>query len=220
MKFIIICATGRSGSTTLQRLINTIDECNITGEKFGAIENLLECYNNIKKTNKIIPRDKNHKFTIKELEKKKIKPAWYNCYNFNEVKKNIKQTILSILVNKDSITDYKILGFKEIRWFGKINLLDDFIELFPKTKIICHLDDNVNRQCKSNWWSKNSVESKKLLIKYNQMLINYSLSKDNCYLSYLKNLFIVSEVKKIFLFLDEKFDEEKYKLIIKNSLEN
>ena len=220
MKFIIICATGRSGSTTLQRLINTIDKCNITGEKFGAIENLLECYSNIKKTNKDIPRDKNHKFTIKELEEKKIKPCWYNCYNFYEVRKNIKKTILSILVNKDSITDYKILGFKEIRWFGKINFLDDFVELFPNTKIICHLDDNINRQCNSKWWSKNSVESKKLLIEYNQMLINYSLSKDNCYLSYLKNLFVVSEVKKIFLFLDEKFDEEKYKLIIKNSLEN
>jgi hypothetical protein len=39
MKFILICATGRSGSTTLQRIINTIEESNINGENLGAINN-------------------------------------------------------------------------------------------------------------------------------------------------------------------------------------
>ena len=48
MKFIIICATGRSGSTTLQRIINTIGSSNIYGENDGAINNLLKCYQNIK----------------------------------------------------------------------------------------------------------------------------------------------------------------------------
>ena len=33
IKFILICATGRSGSTTLQRIINSIPDANITGEK-------------------------------------------------------------------------------------------------------------------------------------------------------------------------------------------
>ena len=32
MEIIIICATGRSGSTTLQRIINTIENSIITGE--------------------------------------------------------------------------------------------------------------------------------------------------------------------------------------------
>ena len=35
MKYISICATGRSGSTTLQRIINTIEESNINGENWG-----------------------------------------------------------------------------------------------------------------------------------------------------------------------------------------
>ena len=52
MEIIIICATGRSGSTTLQRIINTIEKSIITGEKWGAINDLLKCYHNIKKTNK------------------------------------------------------------------------------------------------------------------------------------------------------------------------
>ena len=54
MKIILICATGRSGSTTLQRIINTIKESNIYGENWGAINELLECYSNIKKTKRQI----------------------------------------------------------------------------------------------------------------------------------------------------------------------
>jgi hypothetical protein len=35
----------------------------------------------------------------------------------------------------------------------------------------------------------------------------------------MKNLFNVEEVKKIFLFLDEPFDENEYRNIINNSME-
>ena len=43
-KIVLICATGRSGSTTLQRIINTIPNSNICGENHGAINSLLEFY--------------------------------------------------------------------------------------------------------------------------------------------------------------------------------
>jgi len=36
----------------------------------------------------------------------------------------------------------------------------------------------------------------------------------------MKNLFIIDEIKKIFEFLGEEFNEEKYKYIINNNLEN
>ena len=47
-KIILICATSQSGSTTLQRIINTIPNSNICGENNGALNNLLEFYKNIK----------------------------------------------------------------------------------------------------------------------------------------------------------------------------
>ena len=40
LEFVLICATGRSGSTTLQQIINTIPNSNICGENGGAINNL------------------------------------------------------------------------------------------------------------------------------------------------------------------------------------
>jgi hypothetical protein len=227
-KFILICATGRSGSTTLQRIINMIPNTNITGENNGAIENLLMCYENIKYTNNITPKheenlNKDDNLTLKkynfltydELKQNNIKPCWYNSYDFEDVKESIKNTILKIL----SKPDCNILGYKEIRWFDNLHLLNEFIELFPNTKIICHLSDDIERQCKSDWWGNNIEESRNHLILYNQQLIEYVSNNNNCYLSYMKNLFTIEEVKKIYLFLDEPFDENEYRNIINNSME-
>ena len=208
MKFILICATGRSGSTTLQRIINTIEDSNINGENWGAINELLKCYLNIKKTNKC-------KITNYVEGITKIKPAWYNCYDFEKVKNNIKNTVLSIITNDNF---KKVVGFKEIRYNpNKIYLIDEFIELFPNTKVICHIDDNIERQSKSGWWKKNK-NAHILLKNYNDELINYSKSNKNCYLTYMKNLFNINDVKKIFEFLGEELNEEKYKYIINNNL--
>ena len=112
-KIIIIYATGRSGSTTLQRILNSVKNSNITGEKWGAINDLLNCYLNIKKTNEMTPKKTGSElfYTSDELEKGKIKPAWYNSYNFENVKRNIKNTIISILTGTKSA---RILGFKEL----------------------------------------------------------------------------------------------------------
>ena len=41
-----------------------------------------------------------------------------------------------------------------------------------------------------------------------------------CYLSYMKYLFNIDEIKKIFLFLGEKLDEDKYYNIINNNLKS
>ena len=205
MKFILICATGRSGSTTLQRIINTIEESNINGENWGAINNLLECYMNIKKTNKYL-------ISSYVEGKTKIKPSFYNCYDFENVKNNIKNTIFSIITNDNS---KKVIGFKEIRYYGKLYLIDHFIELFPNTKVICHIDDNIDRQCTSGWWQENSKEH---LTEYNNQLIKYSKSNKNCYLSYMKNLFNIEEMKKMFVFLEEELNEKDYNYIINNRL--
>ena len=212
MKFILICATGRSGSTTLQRIINTIKDSNINGENYGSIINLLECYSNIKKTNNSGCYSDINKTNNKYIPEN-IWPAWYNCYDFENVKNNIKNTILSIITKDNS---KKVVGFKEIRYFGKTHLIDEFIELFPNTKIICHVTDDIDRQHKSKWWVNFTKER---LIEENKQLINYSKTNEKCYLSYMKNLFKIEEMKKMFDFLDEDFNEEKYTYIINNNLD-
>ena len=40
-QLVIIIATERSGSTTLMRILNTIDKSNICGENYACIEDLI-----------------------------------------------------------------------------------------------------------------------------------------------------------------------------------
>lgn len=47
-KIVLICATGRSGSTTMQRLINTIPNSNICGENYNENKITVVLNNNIK----------------------------------------------------------------------------------------------------------------------------------------------------------------------------
>ena len=85
-KFILIAATGRSGSTTLQRILNTIPNTNITGENDNAILNILKSYNSLKTTmtfNAIYP-------SIDECVNNDVKPCWYNSFNLESIKKDIR----------------------------------------------------------------------------------------------------------------------------------
>ena len=230
MKIILICATGRSGSTTLQRIVNTIKDSDITGEKGYVIENILQSYRDLINTN-----HHRHKMTL-ELgcpnagitfrEKEHcFKPCWFNNFYIETVKDNYRKLITSII----SGLDKRVIGFKEIRWFQDDNLVDGsfkikdgsliniFLELFPETKIIFHIDDNLERQ-KNSAWFKNHPDSEKTLQIINDKIIKFS-EMNNCYLSYMKDLFNIEKQKKMFGFLEEDFNEELYDFIIKNKYE-
>lgn len=202
MKFILIVCTGRSGSTTLQRIISTLPNSNITGEKAGAISHILKSYKSLK-------------ITTSHHIKNKKNPAWYNTFDIEQVKQNIKRLILSILDYKEG---NKIVGFKDINYYNQNNIyiLDEFLKLFPNTKIICHIRDPLS-QSKSGWW-KNKPNSLNKLEKSNEYLKQYAKQNTNCYLSHFEHLFKIEEIKKLGEFLGETFNEKEYYDIINNNL--
>lgn len=215
-KFILIAATGRSGSTTLQRILNTIPESNINGENSGAILDLLRCYKNLKKTLEFMPYINDKFLTTNECEELQIKPAWANVFDLDKVKNDIRQLIINIL---DNGQNNKVIGFKEIRYVDSIELLDEFKELFPNTKIICHFRQNLDKQCKSDWWAI-TPDAREHLIRHNEQLINYyNNHKDYCYLFTLEDISSLKKIKQLFEFIDLPWDKNKYKLIIQNKLE-
>ena len=95
-KIVLICATGRSGSTSLQRILNTIPNSNICGENAGAINSLLEFYRRIKFSSiNYIPGHFNP-VSYEDIISKNVKPAWYNSYNFNQITHLIRMTIINM----------------------------------------------------------------------------------------------------------------------------
>jgi hypothetical protein len=211
-EFILICATGRSGSTTLQRIINTIPNVNIKGENNNAILHLLEFYKSIKFN--LINNNSYSTFLNQNT-----KPCWYNDFNKEEIVNQITSLILSFL-NKNNT--YKIVGFKEIRYNDKnIHLLNEFKELFPKTKFIFHIR-NPEKQCKSNWWGKDIEKSKKELYEINEAFYKFyqqSDFKNDIHLSCFKYLFDFNKLREIFKFLnkEEYFNRELIENILNNN---
>jgi len=219
-KVILICASGRSGSTTMQRLINTIPNSNICGENFGAINSLLDFYRRIKYTTfKNVPGHLTP-FTYDYLIRKNIKPSWYNSYNFKQITEMIRQMITSMFKNSN---ETNVWGFKEIRYDEKnIGYIKDFKELFPQTKVIIQLRENVIKQSESGWF-KNDKSSVQFINNYNKNLIKfYNSNKDFCYLTSFEKMFDMKNLYNIFCFIgcEEHYDAELLKSILDNNIKD
>jgi len=217
---ILICATGRSGSTTMMRLLNTIPNTNICGENFGAINSLLEFYRRIKTTtNDYVPGHK-RPANFDDIVSKNIKPAWYNSYNYSQIIQIIKIMIINMFKNNETTN---IWGFKEIRYDnGNINYIKDFKELFPQTKVIIQIRENIMAQSKSGWFKedKNSIKFLKI---YTKELIDFGLeNKDWCYITSFERMFDRNNLKNIFTFIgfQEKYDENKITEILNNNIKD
>jgi alpha-galactosidase/6-phospho-beta-glucosidase family protein len=87
-KIILICAVARSGSTTLQLILNSIPDSNICGENSGAINHLLEFYKQIKYTQQMVNSEfkefsNDDKKNISKIFQRRTKPAWFNSFDFD-----------------------------------------------------------------------------------------------------------------------------------------
>ena len=219
-KIVLICATGRSGSTTMQRIINTIPDSNICGENFAAINSLLEFYRRIKNTTINNVPGHNTPFTYDYLIKKNVKPSWYNSYNYNQIIHMIKMMIINMFKDSEKTN---LWGFKEIRYdSGNINYIMDFKELFPKTKVIVQIRENMVAQTNSGWF-KNDKNAMNFLKKTNKELINFALkNKEWCYLTTFERMFDRDNLQKIFSFIDckEFYDENKITEVLNNNIKD
>ena len=219
-KIVLICATGRSGSTTMQRILNTIPNSNICGENFAAINSLLEFYRRLKHALvNLIPGNINPT-NYENLIATNIKPSWYNSFNFKEIVYNIKLLITNMFKN---LPTTNVWGFKEIRYEGEnIKYIKEFKELFPQTKVIIQIRENIVAQSKSGWY-KNNKKAVLELHKQNNLLIDfYNKNKSYCYFTTFEKMFDKNNIKNIFNFIDcsEHYDEKKIDEILKNNIKD
>lgn len=219
-KIILICATGRSGSTTMQRIINTIPNSNICGENFGAINSLLEFYKRLKVSTFTHIPGRLNAASYEDVIKNNVKPAWYNSYRLEEMVQMIKETIIRMLKNRETTN---VWGFKEIRYdSGNINYIKEFKELFPQTKIIIQIRENISAQSKSSWFrkDKNAVN---YLTKTNKELVDfYNANKNYCYLTSFERMFDLNNIQNIFTFIGckEYYSEQLVKDVLNNNIKD
>ncbi len=219
-KIILICATGRSGSTTMQRILNTIPNSNICGENSGAINSLLEFYRRIKYSTTINIPGHFNPASYHEIIGQNIKPSWYNSYNYQQIVQMIRIMIINMFKNN---ANTNVWGFKEIRYdAGNIGYIKDFKELFPQTKVIIHIRENISAQSKSGWFNKDKNATTFLGKTNNELIDFYRKNKEWCYLSSFERMFDTNNIKQMFQFIGcrENYNEEEVIGILKNNLKD
>lgn len=219
-KIVLICATGRSGSTTMQRIINSVPNSNICGENFGAINSLLEFYKRIKTTTFDYVPGHLTPASYENIISKNVKPSWYNSYDYQKTVSMIKMLIASLFKNKEASNMW---GFKEIRYDnGDIKYLKEFKELFPQTKVIIQIRENIASQSQSSWLKKDKNAIQYLNALNNQFYNFYNQNKEWCYFITFEKMFDFHKIKELFNFIEceEFYDETKIREILSNNLKD
>lgn len=219
-KVILICATGRSGSTTMQRIINTIPNSNICGENYGALNSLLEFYHRIKYTTANYVPGHLNPASYEDIISKNVKPAWYNSYDFQKTVTMIKILITSLFKKSDTTN---LWGFKEIRYDnGDIKYVKLFKELFPQTKVIIQIRENIKAQSQSSWMKDDKNSLKYLNTLNNEFYKFYQENTDFCYFITFEKMFDTQQIKNLFKFIDceEFYNAHKIQKILSNNIKD
>ncbi|MGK7899283.1 MAG: sulfotransferase [Xenococcus sp. (in: cyanobacteria)] len=185
---IIILAPGRSGSTLLQRILNTSAEIIIWGEHAGFMIGLARSYYMLTKSEHI---NKNY-YSRKNLDSSIIVGSfkdynksinWINSFDKESTQKNYRDLIIKQL-NTGIDTEKITWGFKEILYTKNDYVMDMLLELFPSRKIIFSLRNpfNVIKSMILSWSQPNLLKTQlqsKDFTKLNQSIISYATRWNN-----------------------------------------
>jgi len=195
---VFIVTYGRSGSTLLQGLLNTIDGVLVRGENGNFIFNLFEAYEAL--SNAMRPRQKNRKDSTH---------PWFGIDEINEDTfiNNLRQTVLRTLLS-DHSGDGNItcIGFKEIRYPAigeKLKPYLDFLSiLFPKSAFI-FLTRDLDQVALSSWWGKEDPKWVHAYLRAFELRVTmYAQKKPNCYMISYKDIIEMNHnLREMYTFL-------------------
>jgi len=116
-----------------------------------------------------------------------------------------------------------VWGFKEIRYDNKnIRYISVFKELFPQTKVIIQIRENVKAQSQSHWFKKDKNAVKYLLKTNAELYQFYEQNKEYCFFTTFEKMFNKEFLKRIFTFIDcqEHYNEDNITAILNNNIKD
>jgi|GEM_PF-337933 len=210
---LLIVTYGRSGSTLLQGVINSIDGMLIRGENENFIEGLYDGYRRLTLAIERRP----------DLERT-VQPShhWYGAaaidldLYISNCEKMVKSVLLAEQYDNRNICCY---GFKEIRYFQvkDFNAYLEFLEkIFPN---ICFIFNTRNRSdvLQSAWWkNKRQASVNKLLNDIENNFHRYALShpKHSFEITYEDVISKSSKLKELFSFLGAPYSESTIECVL------
>ncbi|MDG1529711.1 MAG: sulfotransferase [Paracoccaceae bacterium] len=202
---VFVITYGRSGSTLMQGILNSIDGFHIKGENNGFVFKLFESYQ------LLADAKKEHGSTNRPPTK-----PWYGLQtiDLDLIVDDLRKTVAHMLISKTvHNADTACIGFKEIRHpemgdqFGAY--LDFLTLLFPKAGFVM-LSRDLADVAKSRWWGKkNKAWVMKTLSDYEVRAREYASGKDNCFsVTYADMVGQTDNFKAMFEFLGAPYNQD------------
>jgi hypothetical protein len=132
----------------------------------------------------------------------------------------IRTTIITLFKNS---TETNVWGFKEIRYDnGNVHYLKEFKELFPQTKVIIQIRENIQIQSQSSWYKDDKHAIGYIKKQSQELLAFYTKNRDYCFFITFEKMFDLNYIKNMFIFIDckEHYDATKIQDILNNNIKD
>lgn len=201
-KFVNIVTYGRSGSTLLMGILNSIDGYLIRGENNNLFYHFFHIYQQLSG------------MSLYGTAKKEIADptsSWFNDINLLQTSAVLLRLWTDILDPKQVA---RVTGFKEVRW------MDIKETRFPQILKLLHwMTDckfifnkrNLDDVVKSSWWAENPEESRKTIMAFETRMDAYvEAHPEHCFqITYEDVIGKTPRLKEMFDFLNESYDEDR-----------
>lgn len=206
---VFILTYGRSGSTLLQGLLNSIDGFLIRGENGNFSFHLYKAYSALASN-------------ASRRKTTKVTDAWFGIelidqgVVFDDMRNLVKNAILSDRVDDDSV---KCFGFKEIRYVTVGDKLDGYLDflsdLFPNAGFVV-LSRDLDQVSKSGWWAqKDPVWVKEHLGQFENRMHSYAEGRQNYFsLNYKDLVEMTDTLRDMYAFLGVDFVPEDIRKVL------
>lgn len=214
---ILIVTYGRSGSTLLQGVLNSIEGCLIRGENNNFCFPLFKAYQAILKAKEKAAN------VVADYPATVVNHPWYGTPLLDEqlflvrCQELVKDLLLADQMHSPTIKCY---GFKERYTYP--NILDEFEEyiqflsnIFPNTCFIFNTR-NLDNVLQSGWWrERNTEQSKQILLttesRFKQCLNKYKNSFHICYEDVVNQ---TQNLEYMFNFLEATYCKQKIDFVL------
>lgn len=215
---VLIVTYGRSGSTLLQGVLNSIDGCLVRGENNNLCHGLFRSYEALIQTKKEFGGD----------ESLDVTNPWYGAAFLDESKfiEDARQLVIHQL--SPDAKKHVCIGFKEVRYLnsdltrakaGNKPRLHDFLDflakLFPNPAFIVLTRDH-DQVTKSAWWvNKEKEQVIEQLKAFDTAACSYAQGTNNTFtVTYQDMVERTPRLKEMFLFLGAAYDEARLKEVL------
>ena len=200
--FVFVITYGRSGSTVLMRLLNTLDGYHIKGENWNTLLPLYRSFRNL-----------NSAHSIHGDEGVRSDGPWWGVDKVNPDRfaRRLVDTFVEEVIQPPE--DARVLGFKEVRYFQCFSELEPFIAFMRRFCSPCKFVFNsrpADAVMKSGWWANmNKEKVRQRIHDMDAYFADYAKANGDhaIHLDYEHWSRDINEIRRLVKFLEEPFDE-------------